>query len=358
MNVSRDAERYAAIAAIVLLVIGCYLVLRPFLTAFLWGGIISISTRGFYTRLAALLGGRRGVAAALTGATLAAVLLLPIATLGLSLASRLPALTERFVELSAGGVPRPPAWVADLPLVGASASGYWDALATDPQRIARDLRPLLKPVREFLVAFSAGIGSGVLEFVLALLIAPLLYVWGEALGTVLNEVARRLGGEFGQRQVVVVASTVRGVFNGVLGTATVQALLSMIGFWAAGVPGVFFLGIGTFFLSVVPGGPALLWLPAAIWLHLQGAPGWAIFMALWGLVVVSGSDNIVRPLLIGQGVRAPIALVFLGVIGGVLAFGFLGLFIGPTVLAVALNLLQEWLATRTAISVEPGAGEG
>jgi predicted PurR-regulated permease PerM len=99
-------------------------------------------------------------------------------------------------------------------------------------------------------------------------------------------------------------------------------------------------------LSVVPGGPAILWLPAAVWLYMRDAGGWAIFMAFWGLVVVGGSDNIVRPLLIGKGVSAPLGLIFLGVIGGILAFGFLGLFIGPTVLAVAFNLFQDWLATR------------
>jgi hypothetical protein len=195
--------------------------------------------------------------------------------------------------------------VAQLPFVGGSVSGYWQAIAADPQRIAQDLRPLVKPVREFLLAFSAGVGSGILEFALALLMASLLYVWGEDLGAVLNRVALRLGGESGRRQLVVVASTVRGVFNGVIGTAAAQALFAMIGFWIAGVPGVFLLGIGTFFLSVVPGGPVLLWLPATVWLYASGAAGWAIFMALWGFVVISGSDNVIRPLLIGQGVSAP-----------------------------------------------------
>jgi predicted PurR-regulated permease PerM len=160
----------------------------------------------------------------------------------------------------------------------------------------------------------------------------------------LNEVAARIGGETGRRQVAVVASTVRGVFNGILGTCAVQAILAMIGFWIAGVPGGFVLGMATFFLSVVPGGPVLLWLPAAIWLWVSGSPGWAIFMGIWGLVVISGSDNVVRPLLIGKGVEAPLGLVFLGVVGGILAFGFLGLFIGPTLLAIAYNLFEDWMA--------------
>jgi predicted PurR-regulated permease PerM len=147
---------------------------------------------------------------------------------------------------------------------------------------------------------------------------------------------------------VLVRSTIRGVFRGLLGTCAVQAGLAMIGFLIAGVPGVILLGMATFFLSVVPAGPALLWLPAALWLGANGRTGMAIFLAVWGLVVVGGSENVVRPLLMGKGIQAPLAVVFLGVLGGILAFGFLGLFIGPTILTVAYNLFQEWLASLKA----------
>ena len=132
----------------------------------------------------------------------------------------------------------------------------------------------------------------------------------------------------------------------------------MIGFLIAGVPGVILLGMATFFLSVVPLGPALLWLPAALWLGAKGETGMAIFLAVWGLVVVGGSENIVRPLLMGKGIQAPIAVVFLGVIGGVVAFGFLGLFIGPTMLTVGYNLFQEWMATIRSADPVPTAAPG
>lgn len=358
MAVGRDFERYAAAAALVLLVAGCYLVLRPFLTAFLWGGILAVSTRGIYTRLAGLLGGRSGIAAVILGIGLAAVLLVPMTILGLQLTNTAPELSEPVISYFAKGIPPPPVWVAELPLVGAQVTEYWQLVAADPQRIAQDLRPLFKPVREFVLDFSAGLGAGFLEFVLALLMASLLHVWGDDVLRILERLMLRLGGEAARRQGAVVATTVRGVFNGVIGTAAAQSLLAMLGFWIADIPGVVLLGMGTFLLSVVPGGPALLWLPAAVWLSMQGMNGWAIFMAVWGFVVISGSDNIIRPLLIGQGVSAPLGLIFLGVIGGILAFGFLGLFIGPTVLAVGFNLLQDWLATQTTIpvkAVEPPA---
>jgi predicted PurR-regulated permease PerM len=356
---SGDYERYAVFAAILLLVIGCYLVIRPFLIAFIWGLIISISTRGLYRRCLRLVGGRARLAAALSALFLVAVLLVPIAALALNLADGIPKLTAWFDGIMAGGIKEPPSWLEGLPLVGRGAAEKWRAFAADPSLLREQLKPVLGPMKTFLVAAVGGIGAGILQFALALVVTGLLYVRGEKLAPAVDRVTYRLGGDFGRRQIAVVRSTVRGVFNGMLGTCAVQALLAMIGFWIAGVPSVFLLGVGTFFLSVVPGGPALLWGPAALWLSSNGSTGRAIFLAIWGLVIVGGSDNVVRPLLIGKGIAAPLALVFLGVIGGVFAFGFLGLFIGPVLLVVAYNLIDEWLeggnveVARAGPSVQP-----
>jgi predicted PurR-regulated permease PerM len=246
------------------------------------------------------------------------------------------------------GLREPPAWLGSIPLVGKGALEWWQSVSADPERLRQELRPLAKPIREFLVAAGAGISSGVLQFALAIFIAALLSLNGETLTTAVDRIAARLGGERGLRQVAIARSTVRGVFRGLLGTCAVQAGLAMIGFLIAGVPGVVPLGMATLFLSLVPLGPALLWLPAALWLNANGHAGMATFMAVWGLVVVGGAENIVRPLLMGKGIQAPLAVVFLGVIGGMLAFGFLGLFIGPTILTVAYNLFQEWMATLKA----------
>jgi predicted PurR-regulated permease PerM len=340
---TRDYERYAVGAALLLLVIGCYLVVRPFLTAFLWGGILALSTRGLYERFLQLVRGRRRLAASLATLSMVAVLLVPIAAFATRVAAGAPALVARVDQMLQGGLQQPPAWLEKLPLVGRQANAWWQSAAADPERLRREIRPFVKPIREFLVAAAAGVSAGILEFGLALFIAGLLYLRGEAFGRAMDRIALRLGGEAGLRQMAVVRSTIRGVFRGMLGTCAVQAILAAIGFWIAGVPGPVLLGMGTFFLSVVPGGPTLLWLPAALWLNATGSTGMAIFLAIWGLVVVGGSDNVVRPILIGKGVEAPLALVFLGVVGGILAFGFLGLFIGPTLLAVAHNLFQEWM---------------
>ncbi len=341
---SRAYERYAVGAAIVLLVIGCYLVVRPFLTAFLWGAIIALSTRGLFQRILRRVGGRRRLAATLASLALAATLLVPIGAFAFRVAAAMPGLVSRIELMLADGLQTPPDWLAALPLVGKPASAWWQSVADDPERLRLELRPLVRPAKDFLLAAAGGIGTGILEFALALLIAGFLYARGEGLAAAVDRIALRLGGEAGRRQVAVVRSTVKGVFRGLLGTCAVQAILAMIGFWIAGVPGVLLLGMATFFLSVVPAGPTLLWAPAALWLNATGSTGMAIFLAVWGLVIVGGSDNVVRPILIGKGVEAPLALVFLGVVGGILAFGFLGLFIGPTLLAVAHNLLQEWMS--------------
>jgi predicted PurR-regulated permease PerM len=339
----RDFERHAVFAGIVLLLVGCYLVVRPFLTAFIWGGILSLSTRGLYQRLQRLVGGRRRLAATLAGVTIAAVLFVPIAAFALRLAGGTPNIVERVQGMLLRGLKDPPSWLATVPLVGQAADARWHAWSADPELLREELRPFVGPAKDFLLTAARGVGSGIVEFALAVVFAGFLYVRSAEVARVVDRVALRLGGETGRRQVAVVRSTVRGVFRGLLGTCAVQAILAMIGFWIAGIPGVFVLGMATFFLSVVPMGPALLWLPAALWLGANGSNGRAIFLAIWSLVVVGGSENVVRPILIGKGTDAPMALIFLGVVGGILAFGFLGLFIGPTLLAVAYNLVQGWM---------------
>jgi predicted PurR-regulated permease PerM len=167
----------------------------------------------------------------------------------------------------------------------------------------------------------------------------------------LSIAVERLGGVRAQRLLVVAASTVRSVVYGVIGTALAQASLQALGLWLAGVPAAFFLGFLTFFLGFVPVGPPLIWLPAAAWLLYKGAVGWGLFLIIWGVVVVSGVDNVLRPYLISRGSRLPLVLVLFGVLGGLIAFGFLGIFLGPTLLALGYVLFQEWSAEpRSATS--------
>jgi predicted PurR-regulated permease PerM len=216
-----------------------------------------------------MLGGRHRLAASLTAFGLAAVLLVPIAALGLNLAGQWPVIDDRITRLMSQGLGAPPPWLAGLPVVGRYANNYWHSDAAKPDQLRQNLLPLIKPVRDFIFAFTAGIGRGVLDFALALLIAGLLYVWGEDLGAALARIADRVGGKSGVRLVQVVESTVHGVFKAVIGTAAIEGSLALFGFWVAGVPNVLMLGMATFFISVIPGGPTFLWLPAALWLSAR-----------------------------------------------------------------------------------------
>jgi predicted PurR-regulated permease PerM len=162
----------------------------------------------------------------------------------------------------------------------------------------------------------------------------------------------RLAGERGQHLIKVAGDTVRGVIFGILGTAIAQALVAGLGFWIAGVPGAVLLSVLTFFFAVVPFGPPLIWLPAALWLFAQDRPGMGVFMLIWGGLVISGVDNFLRPSLISQGSKMPFALIFCGVIGGALAFGLVGVFLGPTLLAVAFRLVDEWSAVQQQLAEE------
>jgi len=146
----------------------------------------------------------------------------------------------------------------------------------------------------------------------------------------------------------VAQETIDGVVYGIIGTALAQGILAGIGFIVAGVPGALLLAFVTFVLAVIPVGPPLIWIPASIWLLWQGERGWAIFMFIWGLVVVSGSDNIIKPMLISRAGETPLLLIMLGVLGGALAFGFIGLFLGPTLLAVGYALLDDWISPTVA----------
>jgi predicted PurR-regulated permease PerM len=185
-----------------------------------------------------------------------------------------------------------------------------------------------------------------LQLALASFIGFFFYRDGEALMRGTRRVLAKLAGKLGDELLDTIGKTVTGVIHGVFGTALAQALVALAGFLIAGVPAPFLLAAATFFLSIVPFGPPLVWGSAAVWLAYHGQIGWAIFMALWGLLAISTIDNLVKPYLISRSSHLPLLLIVLGVFGGVVAFGFIGVFIGPPVLAVGLTLIQLWIARR------------
>ena len=336
------------LAALAVLMAGCLLVLLPFVTALLWAVILTFSTWPIYAGLKRSVGGRPTVAAGLMTVAVSLVMLAPFVIVVFGLADNASELIDALRRLFENGLPDAPAWVRNLPLVGDRIETYWRALVHDENRLLDELRTMLVATRAFLLTGGGYLAAGVMQLALSVLVAFFLFRDGEAAAARLQQATLRVAGPDARYLLDVAGQTVNSVVYGILGTALAQGVLAGIGFWVARVPGASLLGLATFFLSVVPVGPPLIWGSAAVWLYYQGEVGWAVFLALWGLLVVSMVDNFLKPFIISRGSSLPFILVFLGVLGGVVAFGFIGVFLGPTLLAVGYRILDEWAGEKAA----------
>lgn len=340
--VEKRFEYFAQHAAVIILVAGCFLVLRPFLAATLLAVVVCISTWPLHLWLLHKMKNRKNAAAFAMTLSLALVVILPLALVAYSLADDVNAFYDGIKHAIEAGPLEPPAWLKGMPVIGESADAYWRLLATNHEELVALEKRLLEPTKNFLLAGGILLGQGVLQMSLATFVCFFFYRDGVALLRFFNAVMERMVGAHVTNVLAIINNTVRSVMYGLLGTALAQGIVATIGFVIAGVPAALLLGAATCLLSLVPIGPPMIWGGAAIWLFYQGSAGWGIFMLLWGFFLISTVDNVIKPLLISRSSNMPFVLVFLGVMGGVLAFGFVGAFIGPTLLAVGLNLMQEW----------------
>lgn len=328
-------------------------VMAPFISALLWGAILAYASWPLMRLLTRLLGGRETLAASVLTVVWMLLVALPLVWLGFNLADHIRDATVFVRDVQVDGLPDAPAWLGSIPFVGERLVGFWDTLDQQGAALLAAIKPHLGQVGNWLLARSAQIGSGILELTLSLVFVFFFYRDGPRLSAFVLRLLNRLIGERAEYYLDLVAGTVQRVVNGVIGTAAAQALLALIGFLIAGVPGALVLGLVTFMLSLIPMGPPLAWVPATAWLAWQGQYGMAIFLGIWGTFIISGVDNVLKPYLISRGGNLPLVIVLLGVFGGLLAFGFIGLFIGPTLLAVAYSLLLDW--TRSEPSGPPHA---
>ncbi len=334
--------------ALLALAAGCFLVLWPFLLPILWAVILCFSTWPLFRRVEGWLGGRRTLAAVAMVLGLAAILVVPLIILGNSLSGNIAGLRETIRSVMADGLPAAPPWLGTLPLFGQNIAVRWQELSADSAALAEEVHRLLPIVRDWLLTGGLSLVTAVLQLSLSLLIALFLYRDGVTMAGRLEAALHRIAGDRAAGLLTVAGGTTQGVVYGILGSCLAQGILAGFGFWLAGVPGALFLGLLTFFLSLVPFGPILVWLPAALWLFSRDETGWGAFVVLWGLLVVGTVDNFIKPLFICRGGALPFILVLLGVLGGALAFGFIGIFVGPTLLAIGYSLLKEWSSTTTA----------
>ena len=325
------------------LILAAFWILRPFIGPAVWATTIVVATWPLLRRLQARLGGHRLPAVVLM--TLALVLLFVVPfTLGIvTLIDYSDEIVDAAKRLAQLRMPVAPEWLSSLPFVGPKIDLFWtETAASGPDGLMAKLMPYVGQATRWLVSEVGTVGALLVQVLLIVLLAALMYAQGETAAVALLRVGRRLGGQHGEAAVVLAGQAIRGVALGVGVTAAVQSVLAGIGLAIAGVPYAGLLTVLMFMCCLAQIGPVLVLLPAVGWLYWSGDNGWGTFL-LVVTGVVGTLDNFLRPMLIRMGADLPLLLIFAGVIGGLLAFGLVGIFVGPVVLAVAYTLMQAWV---------------
>jgi predicted PurR-regulated permease PerM len=342
-----------AVLFIGILIIASFWILRPFLTALVWATMIVVTTWPFLLGLEKLLWGRRKLAVSVMTMVLLLLLVIPL-TIGIvSVVERADAIVAWTRSLATLQIPLPPEWVGELPVVGQKIALQWQHTATAGKlELAAKIEPHLAKIVSWLVA-QAGSGMMIIiQFLLTVIISAVLYGTGETAAAGVRCFARRLGGRHGEDAAVLAGKAIRGVALGVVVTALLQAILGAIGLALSGVPAVAVLSAVMFVLCVAQIGPAPVLFPATAWLFYTDQVLWGSVMVVWSLLVVT-IDNFIRPVLIKTGADLPLLLIFAGVMGGLMAFGIIGLFIGPVLLAVTYTLLEAWVTRDDPAPLPP-----
>lgn len=346
MKTDLRIEQLVVVASIALLSLGCFLVLRPFISSLLWAGIICFSTWPFFSRISKWVGNRRTLAALIMTLIVGFVMVLPFAIVGLTLADNLTEIISFLKRIGNAPLPPAPDWMRSIPLVGNAIADHWMALSGGTESALEVAKDLFVRNESSFLRGGLKLGQGVLQLSLSVLISFFFYRDGSSMAIWISEAMKRLAGEHAIKVTQAVGGTIKGVVYGILGTAMAQGVLAAIGFKIAGIPSPFLLGFLTFCVSIIQIGPPLIWVPATIWLLMSGQTGWGIFLGCWGVVAISGIDNLLRPYLISRGANLPLVVILLGVMGGILAFGFMGLFLGPTLLVAGGVVLRQWVAQK------------
>lgn len=322
--------------------VGCILVLHPFLSAILWAAILAYTTWPVFISIRTRLHLGRGWSAGVMVLLTTVLIVLPLTLAAPAGADDVNQLRRAVEDALNAGLPDAPSWLASVPVVGQTMTDYWNEWAADLSAMVSFFRPYFGMIAEQGLNVLLGIASGLLQFVMALVIGFFFWASGDRIGVYIQRIMQRIAGDHAERLVSVTGATVRGTVYGILGTALVQGLLTSFGLWLSGVPRPLLLGALAGFVSVLPIGAPVVWIPATLWLLSTGHTGWGIFLGLYGFFLISGSDNVIRPYFIARGAQLPFLVTILGVLGGALAFGLLGIFLGPVLLGVGFTLVAEF----------------
>jgi len=343
------------ITVIVGILLGSLMILSPFIPAIILAIIFCLSTWPAFVWLEKKLGHKTHTAAMLMTIMLAIGFVVPLILIANSLTGNFSKLYTTLITTMQNSDGKPPAWVSELPFVSDYATAFWAKYLSDTQTLSHALNSHAGVISQRLLAAGAIIGRGVVDLSLGVFITYFLFRNGVQVAERLSAFIEKFIGEYGQHVLTVSKNTMISVLYGIVGTAVLQGTLAAIGFTIAQVPGGVFLGLLTFFFSFIPFGTPIVWIPAVVWLFSESHIGMGIFLTFWGAVVIGMTDNVIRAYFISLGTDLPLLLVLLGVLGGIMAFGFIGLFIGPTLLAVAYTLIIAWTNKQAVTGDETAA---
>jgi predicted PurR-regulated permease PerM len=332
------------LAVLGLLLYAAFILVRPFITIAIWSIVLTVALYPAYERLVRWLGGRRGLAAFLLTVIGLLLLLGPATWLVLNLVDSLSDLSRQ-LDLAHFTVPAPPDTVKEWPVVGEPIHQFWTLASTNLQAALAKIAPQLRPIGNGLILVAAGAGTSALQFLVALIVAGCLFSPAPALVDATKRFLRRLAAERGELFVQIVGATIRAVARGVIGVAALQSFLVGIGLVVAGVPGASLLTLASLVLGIIQIGPALVVLPVIIWAWTAMETTAALLFTVY-MIPVNLLDNVLRPLVMGRGLDTPIVVILVGLIGGTLALGLTGLFLGPIILAVIWELIVAWIKER------------
>ena len=340
-------ERILPVTVLFAVILIAILTLYPFLPAILWGAMLAVAVEPRYQWLVQKLNGRKCLAAWLIGIILGLLFVIPAIGLSRAVLAFLPDAVSWFEHLSANSTGLLSVPLDQIPAIGPHIAALWQSIFSDASTMASHFDTELKAVLLWMVHEFELLGVFVFEFAIGVILAALFVYNSERLTDLFGKLMHRIGGHFAQRMAVHSVVTTRLAVRGVLGAALAQTLVATFSYIVADIPNWMIWAGVTFILSLIQIGPVLIWLPMSLWLWASGQPLMALFIFLWGMIVVNLTDNIVRPLLVSRDINLPAILAFLGAVGGVLQWGVVGVFLGPVVVAVGYELLLKWIEPDT-----------
>jgi len=354
-DIQRDLTRNTlAVFVIAVLIVASLWILRPFMPAAIWATMIVVATWPLMLRVQAYLWNRRSLAVAVMTIALLLVFVAPLSFAASAIVQNADRIVGWAQSITSLTMPAPPDWLDGLPLIGSMATELWTKVAAiGLEGLSAKAAPYAGAVTRWFISQVGGFGVMFIEFLLTVIFSAIIYAYGEAAAEMTQRFGHRLAGERGETSVRLAGLAIRGVALGVVVTAVIQSLLGGIGLAISGVPFASILTAAMFMLCFAHLGPALVLVPAVIWVYWSGSAGWGTFLLVWTILVIS-LDNILRPILIRRSVNLPLLLIFVGVVGGLIAFGIVGIFIGPVVLAVGYTLLRAWVDEDRPSMAAPG----